>query len=119
KVVVDATGDGDLFARAGAAFDSDIEQDDIHHCMNTAWLFGGVDMTRWIEFKAGQPEQFAQFMRLGRERLHFFEKPFVSWRNDIALYMGPRQSGFSALDVDDLTTVEVRSRNLMAQHLDF
>ena len=119
KVVVDATGDGDLHAMAGARSETDIEESDIHHCMNTAWLFGGVDMTRWIEFKAGRPEQFAQFMRLGRERLHFFEKPFVSWRNDIALYMGPRQSGFSALDVDDLTTVEVRSRNLMAQHLDF
>lgn len=119
RVVVDATGDGDLHAMAGARSETDIEESDIHHCMNTAWLFGGVDMTRWIEFKAGQPEQFAQFMRLGRERLHFFEKPFVSWRNDIALYMGPRQSGFSALDVDDLTTVEVRSRTLMAQHLDF
>lgn len=119
KVVVDATGDGDLHAMAGARSETDIEESDIHHCMNTAWLFGGVDMTRWIEFKACQPEQFAQFMRLGRERLHFFEKPFVSWRNDIALYMGPRQSGFSALDVDDLTTVEVRSRTLMAQHLDF
>ena len=119
KVVVDATGDGDIHAMAGARSETDIEESDIHHCMNTAWLFGGVDMTRWIEFKAGQPEQFAQFMRLGREKLHFFEKPFVSWRNDIALYMGPRQSGFSALDVDDLTTVEIRSRNLMAQHLDF
>ena len=119
KVVVDATGDGDLHAMAGARSETDIEASDIHHCMNTSWLFGGVDMARWIEFKSGQPEQFAQFMQLGRERLRFFEKPFVSWRNDIALYMGPRQSGFSALDVDDLTTVEVRSRELMTQHLDF
>lgn len=119
QVVVDATGDGDLFARAGAAYANDIEEADVHHCMNTSWMFGGVDMTRWIEFKAGRPEQFAQFMQLGRERLRLFEKPFVSWRNDIALYMGPRQSGYSALDVDDLTTVEIRSRELMAQHLEF
>ncbi len=119
KVVVDATGDGDLFARAGAAYESDIEAADIHHCMNTAWLLGGVDMNRWIEFKAGQPEQFAQFMARGREELHAFERPFVSWRNDIALFMGPRQSGFSALDVDDQTEVEIRSHQLMALHLDF
>jgi len=119
KVVVDATGDGDMFARAGAAFESDIEKDDIHHCMNTAWLFGGVDMARWIEFKAGQPEQFAQFMARGREQLRLFERPFVSWRNDVALFMGPRQSGFSALDVDDQTEVEIRSHRLMAQHLEF
>jgi 2-polyprenyl-6-methoxyphenol hydroxylase-like FAD-dependent oxidoreductase len=119
KVVVDATGDGDMFARAGAAFESDIEKDDIHHCMNTAWMFGGVDMERWIEFKAGQPEQFAQFMARGREKLRLFERPFVSWRNDVALFMGPRQSGFSALDVDDQTEVEIRSHRLMAEHLDF
>ena len=33
--------------------------------------------------------------------------------------MGPRQSGYSALDVDDLTAVEVRSHRAMAAHLDF
>jgi len=119
KVVVDATGDGDLFAGAGAAFESDIDARDIHHCMNTAWLFAGVDMARWLEFKAGRPEQFSQFMALGREKLRLFERPFVSWRNDVALFMGPRQSGFSALDVDDQTTVEIRSHQLMAEHLDF
>ena len=119
KVVVDATGDGDLFARAGAAYESDIEAADIHHCMNTAWLLGGVDMDRWIEFKAGSPEQFTLFMARGREEVKAFERPFVSWRNDIALFMGPRQSGFSALDVDDQTEVEIRSHRLMAQHLDF
>ena len=119
KVVVDATGDGDMFARAGAAFESDIEAADIHHCMNTAWLLGGVDMNRWIEFKAGNPGQFSQFMARGREAMRAFDKPFVSWRNDIALFMGPRQSGYSALDADDQTAVEIRSRRLMALHLDF
>ncbi|MDH4190451.1 MAG: FAD-dependent oxidoreductase [Betaproteobacteria bacterium] len=119
RVVVDATGDGDLFARAGAACDTDIERDDIHHCMNTAWLFGGVDMERWLEFKAGQPTQFAEFMSRGRDQLRYFERPFVSWRNDIALFMGPRQSGYSALDPDDQTEVEIRSHKLMAQHLDY
>jgi len=119
KVVVDATGDGDLFARAGAAFESDIEQDDIHHCMNTAWLFGGVDMARWLEFRGGQPEAYSAFMARGREEMRLFDKPFVSWRNDVALFMGPRQSGFSALDADEQTEVEIRSHRLMDKHLDF
>jgi 2-polyprenyl-6-methoxyphenol hydroxylase-like FAD-dependent oxidoreductase len=118
RVTVDASGDGDLFARAGAACETDIEETDIHHCMNTAWLFGGVDMPRWLEWKAAQPQQFGEFMQRGRERLRFFDKPFVSWRDDIALFLGPRQAGYSALDVDDQTTVEVRSRELMAAHLE-
>ena len=118
-VTVDATGDGDLFARAGAACETDIEESDIHHCMNTAWLFGGVDMPRWLAWKAAEPQQFAAFMQRGRERLRFFDKPFVSWRDDIALFLGPRQAGYSALDVADLTAVEVRSHELMAAHLEF
>src|SRR5215472_17822662 len=49
-VTIDCTGDGDLFHRAGAGSESDIDERDIHHCTNTAWLFGGVDMPRWIAF---------------------------------------------------------------------
>jgi 2-polyprenyl-6-methoxyphenol hydroxylase-like FAD-dependent oxidoreductase len=119
KVVIDATGDGDIFARAGAAYTNDIEQADVHHCMNTSWLFGGVDMTRWIAFRAGQPDAHSAFMARGREECGLFDRPFVSWRNDVALFMGPRQSGYSALNVDDLTAVEVRSHRAMAAHLDF
>lgn len=116
-VVVDATGDGDLFARAGAAFDNDIEAADVHHCMNTSWLFGGVDMQRWIAFRTGEPQAYADFMAAGRAACGLFDRPFVSWRDDIALFMGPRQTGYSALDVDDLTAVEVRSHRAMAAHL--
>jgi hypothetical protein len=119
KVVVDATGDGDIFARAGAAYVNDIEQEDVHHCMNTSWLFGGVDMDQWLAFRSGQPDAFQAFMARGREECGLFERPFVSWRDDIALFMGPRQSGYSALDVDDLTAVEVRSHRAMATHLEF
>ena len=119
KVVVDCTGDGDMFARAGAAFEADIEEGDVHHCMNTPWLFGGVDMNRWIEFRTTELDQFAAFMDRGREQVGMFERPFVSWRNDVALFMGPRQSGLSALDVDDMTEVEIRSHRLFARHLDY
>jgi hypothetical protein len=119
KVTVDATGDGDMFARAGAAFDADIEEGDVHHCVNTAFLVGGVDMNRWIEFRGGQPEQFSEFLARGREHVGFFERPYVSWRNDICIFMGPRQSGLSALDVDDMTEVEVRSHRLAAAHVDY
>jgi hypothetical protein len=119
KVVVDATGDGDLFARAGAAFDSDIEENDAHHCMNTAWLLAGVDMKRWIAFRAGQPAAYAAFMDRGRKACGLFERPFVSWRDDVALFLGPRQAGYSPVNIDDLTAVDIRSHRAMREHLDF
>jgi hypothetical protein len=118
KVVVDTTGDADLIARAQAAFESDIDEGDIHHCINTAFLMGGVDMERWLAFRRDDAKGFSEFMALGRSRLRFFEKPFVSWRNDVALFMGPRLSGYSAVDVEDLTAVELRSRHLAAGHVE-
>ena len=118
KVVVDTTGDADLLARAGAPLESDIDAQDIHHCINTAFLLGGVDMDRWIDFRTQNKEGFADFMKRGRETLQSFERPFVSWRNDIALFMGPRLSGYSAVDVEDLTAVEIRSRQLTVGHVD-
>jgi hypothetical protein len=119
KVTVDGTGDGDLFARAGSAFETEVDKNDIHGCMNTPWLFAGVDMDKFIHFRAETPEQFSQFMARGREKMRFFERPFVSWRQDIALFLGPRLSGYSAVNVEDLSEVEIISHELMLQHLAF
>jgi hypothetical protein len=119
KVVVDATGDGDVFARAGAGFDTDIDEGDVHHSMNTAFVLGGVDMERWLAFRRDELAQFAQFTAQGRGAMGFFQTPYVSWRNDIALFLGPRQSGLSALDVDDQTEVEIRSHRFMLSHCTF
>ena len=119
KVVVDTTGDGDMFARAGAEFATDIQEDDPHHSVNTAFLLANVDMLRWYAFRADNPEQFTEFLKHGREYCGFFNPPYASWRDDIALFLGPRQSGLSALDVDDMTEVEIRSHRLMQLHWEY
>jgi hypothetical protein len=119
KIVVDTTGDADMLARANVPFETDIDAQDIHHCINTAFLLGGVDMDRWLAFREKESAGFAAFMELGRKTVGPFEKPFCSWRNDVALFMGPRLSGFSAVKVEDLSEVEVRSRDLTLKHLDF
>ncbi len=118
-VTIDCTGDGDIFHRAGAAEETDVDARDIHSCVNTAWMFGGVDMRRWIDFKTGRKDDFSAFMDRGRAACDgLFERPFVSWRDDVALFMGPRLAGYSAVDVEDQTEVEIRSHRLMARHLD-
>lgn len=117
KVVIDTSGDADLLTRAGVQSHSDIDSTDIHHCMNTAFMLGGVDMERWTEFRRTNKDGFANFMKRGRDKLKFFEKPFFSWRPDIGLFMGPRLSGYSAVNVEDLTEVEIKSRQLTVGHL--
>lgn len=117
KVVVDTTGDADLLARAGAALASDIDSRDIHHCINTAFLMGGVDMERWLAFRATDSEGFKQFMAEGRKALGSFQQPLVGWRNDVALFMGPRLAGYDAVNVEDLNEIEMRSRRLTDAHV--
>jgi hypothetical protein len=43
----------------------------------------------------------------------------VSWRNDVALFLGPRLTGYSAVHVEDLTAVEIESRRWMVDLLRF
>jgi hypothetical protein len=119
KVVIDTTGDADLLAGTSLAFDTDVDEADIHHCINTAFLIGGVDIERWLAFRYEDRDGFADFMNGGRATVGSFEKPFCSWRQDVALFMGPRLSGYSAVNVEDLSEVEVRSRRLATAHVDY
>jgi hypothetical protein len=119
SVVVDATGDGDMFSRAQAAYASDVDEKSMHHSVNVAWMWAGVDMNRWIAFRTEQAEEFQKKMELGREQLGELDRPYVSWRNDVALFLGPRLTGYSAIDVEDLTAVEVESRRWMVDLLGF
>jgi len=87
--------------------------------MNTSWVLGGVNMDQWLDWKTANADALRDFMARGREQLGYFQTPYVSWRPDIALFLGPRQSGLSALDVDDMTEVEIRSHRLMQGHCEF
>jgi hypothetical protein len=91
----------------------------VHHSANTGWVLGGTDMDRWIRWKIENPEQHRELLARGRAEIGFFQPPYVSWRPDIALFLGPRQSGLSALDVDDQTELEIRSHRFMERHCRF
>ncbi|WP_214401623.1 FAD-dependent oxidoreductase [Pseudonocardia lacus] len=123
KVVVDATGDLDVVAQAGGAFVTDALKDgtggNVQHTINTAFTWTGVDMNRWLEFKRADPAGHQALMNRGRELLGYLDTPHVGWRDDVVVFMGPRMSGYSGIDVEDLSTVELESRRRMVAHLDF
>ena len=119
RCTVDATGDGDVFAQAGAAFASDVDAKSMHHSVNVAWLWAGVNMPRYLAFRSAEAERYAATADEGRRLLGELERPYVSWRDDVALFLGPRLTGYSPIDVEDLTAVEVESRRWMADLLRF
>lgn len=119
KVVVDTTGDGDIFARAGEDTEGDIDQDNIHHCANTASLLCGVDVQRWLDWRDANPDDYSAFMKAGRAATDHFVLPMAGWRDDVVVFMGPRFAGFDVLKVDDLTRVEILSRESLVQLLNY
>jgi len=119
KVVIDTTGDGDMFAQSGERHEGDIDDTTIHHCANTASLLAGVDGARWMRFRTGDATAFRDFMSRGREQVKHFILPMSGWREDTVVFMGPRFAGFDVLKVDDLTALELLSRQSVVDLLNF
>ncbi|HEV2125173.1 MAG TPA: FAD-dependent oxidoreductase [Chloroflexota bacterium] len=116
KVTVDCSGDGDIFAAAGAEYESEIDTGTIHARVNTSFRFGNVDMPRYLDFKLNEPQQHNELMRRATEagvelRVH------ATAYDSVALFMTPKFTGYSAIKVNDLTEVEFRSRDAMRQGL--
>jgi hypothetical protein len=118
KIVIDATGDGDIFASAGAAFESDQIASETHATMNLAFRWAGCDFNRYLNFQFEDPDAFRAVIARGVE-MGVSERPYVSPRPDVVYFMAPKLRGYSCLSIKDLTHVEVLSRQLMVKILDF
>ncbi len=114
EVVVDCTGDGDIFALAGAEFENDFDPETAHARLNTSFRFGNVDMRRYLDFRMIYPEKYQALMRqgVGGHDDQWMNNPgFVTPYDSVALFLTPKFSGYSALSIKDLTEVEFRSRD--------
>lgn len=115
EVVIDATGDLDVAASAGAPFTEGA------FIVTTVSRMGGVDTDAAERFQYGEPERFAEVDREARRLIggcwqYWWLKtplPGVVWCNC------PHMSGFDGLKVADLTAAEFEGRRRMAALLDF
>ena len=118
KITVDCTGDGDIFAGAGAEFESDFDSSSAHARLNTCFRFGNVDMRRFLDFRMIYPDKYRELMNEARQEDEWLTNTaFVTPYDSVALFVTPKFSGYSALSVADLTEVEFRSRDTMRQIL--
>src|SRR6185369_15416226 len=62
-IVIDCTGDGDIFAQAGAAFDDDFDGESAHARLTTSFRFGNVDMRRYLDFRMLRQDEFSEVMQ--------------------------------------------------------
>ena len=117
-VVIDCTGDGDVFALAGARYDDDFDGESAHARLTTSFRFGNVDMRRYLDFRMLRQAEFSEVMqRASLDGISLLAHPTPY--DSVALFLTPKMAGYSALDIADLTEVEFLSRDVARRGLHF
>jgi hypothetical protein len=134
RVCVDATGDGDLAASAGAAYDMG------HQRIGLNLKVGGVDRERWRAFTRDEPQRARALQRAVLDEGGVLLRPNTTPHSDIGVYWinilgldkrngttyhdeGDLHAMFegqlSAVDVRDLSYVQYELRRRIARSLAF
>jgi len=111
KVVIDSTGDGDIFVAAGEDFDSELKpRSRISNLAMVYWLVN-VDIKRADEFKASQPEKYAELMQELASQGGFtrYMKDLLKDHENI-VWGHPHIPCSDQTDVEEMTLVDVSTR---------
>ena len=117
KAVIDTTGDGDIFASAGAEFDGKMNPELRSSRLALVFRVGNVDFTRLTEFKQSRQKEYDELMH-EVENMGGFTMYVRTWREDI-VWFNNFLLGLDGLNVEDLTWVEVNARKKMLVTHDF
>jgi hypothetical protein len=113
KVVIDSTGDGDIFVAAGAEFDGELESN-IRTALAFNFWIANVDIKKLKDFRSSHSDEYAQLMHELVERgghSRYFNgilknQEGVLWFH--TFHIQPEAS--DAMDVEELTRVDVKGR---------
>ena len=120
KVVIDSTGDGDLFPYAGIEYEDNIPPN--FRIANLALCFwvDGVDLKKANEYRQKNPHQFMELSRKAFESGAFggyFTSNLPD--QDSIVWFHNRYANKSQVDVEELTRVEFEGRKKMMKTYDF
>jgi len=112
RTTIDTTGDGDIFASAGAEFDGYIDPSLRSGMVALVWRMGDVDYLKYSQFRHGEPEAFGAIMNEMQAAAGFRVLPLASHRDD-QVWVNNWVPGRICIDVDDITWTEVNVRKAM------
>lgn len=117
QVTIDCTGDGDMFASAGAEFDATIDR--TLRTANLALVFrlGNIDAERYVDFRETEPQKHDALMK-DLVAKGGFDTYWRTTREDI-FWCNNWLRNLDCLNVEDLTTAELSARRSMLISLDY
>ncbi len=114
KVIIDSTGDGDIFVSAGAEFDNECDNKRRTAWLAFVWWVTNVNLKKYDDFKASQPEKFQELMQeLAKMGGYpgFFKGILKNMPNTVWYHcMQPQPERTDAMDVEQLTRIETKAR---------
>jgi hypothetical protein len=117
KVIIDTTGDGDVYASAGAPFDSRMDPSDRSANLALVFRIGNIDAGKFFGFRAANAPAYSSMMK-ELESLRGFTQILRTLRDDV-IWVNNAIPNLSGLSVEDLTWLEVDGRKRMRITHDF
>lgn len=118
KIVIDCTGDGDIFASAGAEFDLDPDKSIRNGMMALVYRIGGVDFETFAKYKAENPKEWGKNVEKLQQIAGFKSLPFPTPRNDV-MWVNNWIPDRDCLKVKDLTKVEFEVRRTVLDVIEY
>ena len=116
KVVIDATGDGDIFSQCSPYFSAPSK----NRCGMTAlvWRMGGVDFEGFARWRLDHPEEAASFQQDLIEVAGYPTNFFPTERNDV-VWFNNWIGGHDCADIEDIKDTELKVRNSIRRIIEF
>ena len=119
KIIIDATGDGDIMTSSGAAYDSNVDYSLRASNLALVWRFGGCDFKKYCAFKKNHPQEHLKLeAELKNDTMGIRIQPLVSTRNDV-LWFNNWIPNRDQTNVEHLTNVEIEMRKMMLKTYHF
>ena len=118
KVIIDASGDGDIFASAGADFESSLDKG--YRISDLAMVFriGGVDFDKFAEFRKTDQKKWQELRAESWNLVGFHIAPVPAQRPDV-FWVNNFIRGKSCLSVEDINWVEINVRKNMLPYYNY
>lgn len=118
KVVIDATGDGDLFSQAGAPFASLSDGSTRSSTTALVWRIGGINWDLFEEWKRARPELKTKVRESCAKITGFPAMPLPTNQNDMC-WINNWHANKDCTKIADLTETEISTRNTIRDLLDY
>lgn len=118
KMVIDATGDGDLYSQTEAPFESMADQVTRANTTALVWRIGGINWDAYYEWQQLHPDEM-NALRAGLQRVAGFRcLPLPSNQNDMC-WVNNWHPNRDCTCVKDQTETEMNTRNTMRDVLQY